>query len=84
MATAAPRKLSRVKSDVAQIGTSKYEQASAMLSSALLLLAMMTIVMFIVWLSATIIWDRPVAKVTLQDVGGGGSGNNMQGGDKDM
>ncbi|MCE9527793.1 MAG: hypothetical protein K8R36_17255 [Planctomycetales bacterium] len=55
-----------------------------MLSSMLLLLGMMTIVMFLVWLSATIIWDRPVAKVTLEDVGGGGSGNNMTGGDKDL
>jgi len=84
MATAAPRKLTRIKSDVTQIGTSKYEQASAMLSSLLLLLAMMTIVMFIVWLSATIIWDQPVARLTLEDVGGGGRGDNMQGGDKDL
>ena len=82
MASAAPRRLTRVKTDVAQIGTSRYEQASAMLSSILLLLGMMTIIMFLVWLSATIIWDKPVAKVTLEDVGGGGKGNNMTGGDK--
>jgi hypothetical protein len=84
MASAAPRRLTRVKTDVTQIGTSRYEKASAMLSSMLLLLGMMTIIMFLVWLSATIIWDRPVAKVTLEDVGGGGSGNNMTGGDKDL
>ncbi|MGI8982236.1 MAG: hypothetical protein ACR2FY_23635 [Pirellulaceae bacterium] len=83
MASAAPRRLTRVKTDVAQLGTSKYEQASAMLSSMLLLLGMMTIVMFLVWLSATIIWDKPVARVTLEDVGGGGSGN-MAGDDKNL
>ena len=83
MASAAPRRLTRVKTDVVQLGTSKYEQASAMLSSMLLLLGMMTIVMFLVWLSATIIWDTPVARVTLEDVGGGGSGN-MAGDDKNL
>lgn len=84
MASQAPRKLTRVKTDMAAIGTSRYEQASAMLSSMLLLLGMITIIMFLVWLSATMIWDRPVAKVTLEDVGGGGSGNSMTGGDKDL
>ena len=84
MAPKAPLKLTRVKTDMTTIGTSRYEQWSAMLSSMLLLLGMMTIVMFLIWLSATIIWDRPVARVTLEDVGGGGSGNSMTGGDKDL
>jgi hypothetical protein len=84
MATAAPRRMNRVKLDAAQLGTSKYEQASAMLSSMLLLLGMITIVMFLVWLSATIVWDKPVARVTLEDVGGGGSGDSMTGGDKNL
>ena len=84
MASGAPRRLSRVKTDVVTIGTTKYEQASAMLSSMLLLLGMLTVVMFLVWLFATIVWDKPVAKLVLEDVGGGGSGSNMTGGDKDL
>lgn len=84
MASAAPRRMTRVKTDIGPIGTSRYEQASAMLSSMLLLLGMLTVVMFLVWLFATINWDKPVAKLKLEDVGGGGSGSNMTGGDKDL
>lgn len=84
MASAAPPRLTRVKTDVGPIGTSRYEQASAMLSSMLLLLGMLTVVMFLVWLFATINWSKPVAKLALEDVGGGGSGSNMTGGDKDL
>ena len=84
MSSATPRRITRAKMDVAQIGTSKYEQWSGMLSSILLLLGMVTIVMFLVWLSANIVWDTPVAKLTLEDVGGGGKGSSMSGGDKDL
>lgn len=55
-----------------------------MLTSLLLLIGMLTLVMFLVWLSTRLIWSYPVAKVTLEDVGGGGSGSTMTGGDKDL
>ena len=84
MASAPTRRLTRPRTDIAQIGTSKYEQASGMLTSLLLLFGMMTLVLFLAWLSTRIVWTFPVAKVTLEDVGGGGSGNSMSGGDKDL
>jgi hypothetical protein len=84
MASAAPPRVKHVKLDVAQIGTSKYEQWSAMLSSILLLLGMITLVMFIVWLTATIKWGTPPVQLVLEDVGGGGKGSTATGGDKDL
>lgn len=84
MASAAPPRIRRVKLDVAQTGTSKYEQWSAMLSSILLLLGMITIVMFIVWLTATIRWGKPVAIIKIEDVGGGGKGNTLADSNKDL
>lgn len=84
MATSAPRRVTRVTTEVEQLNTSKYEQASAMLTSMLMLLGVITAGMFVAWLTATIVWDRPVAEVVLEDVGGGSSGNTMPGGEKDL
>ena len=84
MGTSAPRKPARVTTDVEQLNTSKYEQASAMLTSLLMLIGVITIAMFVAWLTATIVWDRPVADVVLEDVGGGSSGNTMPGGERDL
>jgi hypothetical protein len=77
-------RIKRVNLDVAQIGTSKYEQWSAMLSSVLLLLGMITIVMFIVWLTATIKWGKPVAIIKIEDVGGGGKGDTKADSERDL
>ena len=84
MASPTPRRPTRVTTNVDQLVTSKHEQASAMLSSMLLLLGVVTIGMFVAWLSATIVWDRPVAEVVLEDVGGGSFGNTMPGGERDL
>ena len=55
-----------------------------MLSSLLLLIGVITLAMFVVWLGVSIRWERPVADVILEDVGGGSSGNTMPGGERDL
>jgi len=84
MATSVPRQPTRDTTEVEHLRTSNFEQASAMLTSMLMLIGVITIAMFVAWLSATIVWDRPVADVVLEDVGGGSSGNTMPGGEKDL
>ena len=84
MATSAPRRPIPVTTEVEHLNTSKFEQASAMLTSMLMFLGVLTFGMFVAWLTATIVWDRPVADVVLEDVGGGSSGNTMPGGEKDL
>ncbi len=84
MASAPLRPSKRLETDVGQLNMSKSEQASAMLSSVLLMLGVITVAMFVAWLSATIVWERPVVPVTLEDVGGGSWGNTMPGGERDL
>jgi hypothetical protein len=55
-----------------------------MLSSILLLFAVVTTGMFLAWLSATIVWVQPIAQVNIEDVGGGNFGNNLTGGEKEL
>ncbi len=63
--------------------TTSYEKASLGLTSVLLLFGTVTFLMFLIWLSANWTWDRPVAAVELEDVGGGGKGDNLTE-DRDM
>jgi hypothetical protein len=54
---------------------SRYEQVSGMLLTSLLVMGVVTLMMFMVWLSSRIFWVTPAVPVTvLEDVGGGGSG----------
>ncbi len=80
MASKPPRK----PSVFAAVGLTRQEQASAALSSVLLLLGVMTIGLFLAWLSATMVRDTPAAKMIPVDVGGGFDGDRLTGGDKDL
>jgi hypothetical protein len=64
--------------------TTRHEQVSAMLSSLLLLLGVITTGMFAGWVSATAVWDRPTAQVHMEDVGGGDLGDSPTGGEKEL
>jgi hypothetical protein len=54
---------------------SRYDQVASGLVASLLVLGVVTLVMFLIWLSSRITWETPAVPVTvLEDVGGGGSG----------
>lgn len=60
------------------MSVSWYDQVSGMLLAVLVILGFVTALMFLVWLSTRLMWRRPVAVVqVLEDVGGGGSGDNL-------
>ena len=84
MATQTPRIPTATKSGMETLGTTRHEQASAMLSSILLLLGVITTGMVLAWLSATIVWNRPKAPRTTVDVGGGFNGDSPTGGEKEL
>lgn len=75
MSSASP--IRRPTTDVAELKTTSYEKASLGLTAVLLLFGGITFLMFLIWLSAQFRWERPVAAVGLQDVGGGGQGDNL-------
>ncbi len=80
-----PSRPVRVNSEVAEMAPSRYEQVSGMMTAILMLIGMLTFMMFIIWLSSRLVWEVPIAKVkVLEDVGGGGSGSTMTGGDQDL
>jgi hypothetical protein len=62
----------------------RHEQVSAMLWSLLLLVGVVTTGMFLAWMSASIVWNRPIAQVTVEDVGGGSFGDNRTGKEKEL
>ena len=84
MATQTPRIPTATKSGMETLGTTRHEQASAMLSSILLLLGVITTGMVLAWLSATIVWSRPKAPTIAVDVGGGFNGDSPTGGEKEL
>ena len=86
MATSLPPATVRPRTDLegVELKTSSYEKASIGLTAVLLLFGTITLLMFLIWLSAQFVWDRPVASVQpLEDVGGGGKGDNLSE-DRDM
>jgi hypothetical protein len=61
-----------------ELKESRYDQVSSLLVSLLVLLGLITSLMFIIWLSTRLFWQRPpVAVQMLEDVGGGSSGDNL-------
>ena len=79
-----PHQPSPIKISMEINRTTRYEQASAMLWSLLLLGGVVTTGMFLAWMSASIVWNRPIAQVTVEDVGGGSSGDSLTGGEKEL
>jgi hypothetical protein len=54
---------------------SRYDQVAGTLLSTLLVLGVVTLMMFLIWLSSRLTWEAKAVPVTvLEDVGGGGSG----------
>lgn len=81
--TSAPARM-RPVTEVAELKTTSYEKASIGLTAVLMLFGAITLLMFIIWLSAQLVWDRPVASIEpLESVGGGGKGDNLSE-DRDM
>lgn len=74
--------LSRPVAEGVELKTTSYEKASVGLTAVLLLFGAITFLMFLIWLSNQFRWERPVAAVGLEDVGGGSSGDNLE--DRDM
>jgi hypothetical protein len=75
--TSPPTTLRRPDPRVVELKPSLYEKTSTWLTAILLLFGSITFIMFVIWLSSRMVWDRPVAKVTsLEDVGGGSFGDN--------
>lgn len=79
-----PHQPSPIKTSMEINGATRHEQASAMLWSLLLLVGVVTTGMFVAWMSASIVWNRPIAQVTVEDVGGGSSGDKLTGGEKEL
>src|SRR6185295_13348809 len=84
MASKTPQQPTAFKTSMEIIRTSRHEQASAMLWSLLLLVGMVTTGLFVAWMSTSIVWNRPIAQVTVEDVGGGSSGGNRTGKEKEL
>ena len=78
-----PSGLVRPTTDLVELKTTSYEKASIGLTSVLLLFGAITTLMFLIWLSSQWRWERPIAAVGLEDVGGGGKGDNLTE-DRDM
>jgi hypothetical protein len=59
----------------ANLRVSRYDQVAGMLLSTLLVFGVVTLLMFLIWLSGRLFWVAPAIPVmVLEDVGGGGSG----------
>lgn len=76
-------RLPRPAAEGVELKTTSYEKASIGLTSILMLFGAITFLMFLIWLSSQWRWDRAVATVGLEDVGGGGQGDNLTE-DRDM
>ncbi|HUE74420.1 MAG TPA: hypothetical protein VMP01_26290 [Pirellulaceae bacterium] len=76
-------RLPRPVAEGVELKSTSYERASIGLTSILMLFGTITFLMFLIWLSSQWRWDRAVATVGLEDVGGGGQGDNLTE-DRDM
>jgi hypothetical protein len=76
-------RLARPVVEGVELKTTSYEKASIGLTSILMLFGAITFLMFLIWLSSQWKWQRAVATVGLEDVGGGGQGDNLTE-DRDM
>jgi hypothetical protein len=75
MAASGLSRSSRPISHGRSLRVSRYDQVAGMLLSTLLVLGVVTLLMFLIWLSSRLFWVAPAVPVTvLEDVGGGGSG----------
>lgn len=75
MATTGPLKSPHSLAQAGNLRVSRYDQVAGMLLSSLLVLGVVTLLMFLIWISGRLFWVTPAVPVmVLEDVGGGGSG----------
>jgi hypothetical protein len=75
MATAQHSRQAPAPAHHGELRLSRYDQVSGMLLAALIVVGVLTLAMFLIWLSHRLIFVTPAVPVTvLEDVGGGGSG----------
>ncbi|MDX1947275.1 MAG: hypothetical protein SFU86_17875 [Pirellulaceae bacterium] len=80
-----PAPASPLRTRASEMETSRYDQVSGMLIAVLILLGLATLMMFVIWLSSRLVWVTPAVPVrVLEDVGGGGSGDNFAAGEAEL
>lgn len=85
MAASVPSKSDLHDPKQAGLSVGSYDQVSGMLISFLVLLGIVTLGMFLIWLSTLPKREPPpVEIIMLEDVGGGGSGNGQAGGEREL
>ncbi len=76
---------SRSRLSPTELQVSRYDQVAGLLLAVLIVLGFVTAMMFVLWLSSRMfLLQPPVAVTMLEDVGGGGSGENMAGGQQEL
>ncbi|MEX2174782.1 MAG: hypothetical protein WD872_10500 [Pirellulaceae bacterium] len=76
---------SSTRSRSTELEVSRYDQVSGILLAVLIVLGLVTLMMFVIWLSTRMFRLSPaVAVQVLEDVGGGGSGDNFAGGEQNF
>ena len=69
----------------AELEVSRYDQVAGLLLAVLVVLGCVTLMMFVLWLSSRMfLLQPPVAVEVLEDVGGGGSGENLAGSPQEL
>lgn len=76
---------SRARQTPTEMSVSRYDQVAGMLVAVVFILGFITLMMFIIWLSSRMfLVQPPVAVQMLEDVGGGGSGENLAGAEQEL
>jgi hypothetical protein len=76
---------SRTRLPATELEVSRYDQVAGLLVAVLIVLGFVTLMMFILWLSSRMFFLQPaVAVQVLEDVGGGGSGENLAGAEQEL
>lgn len=69
----------------AEMQVNRFDQVAGMLVAVLILLGTATALLFVVWLSSRLMFKPPALEVVMvEDVGGGGSGDNFTGGEQQL
>lgn len=76
---------SRQEFGSSELGVSRYDQVAGLLVAVLVVLGFVTLMMFMIWLSSRLFLVQPAVEVkVLEDVGGGGSGENLAGAPQEL
>ncbi len=68
-----------------EMSVSRYDQVAGMLIAVVFILGFITLMMFVIWLSSRMFLVQPAVEVQmLEDVGGGGSGENLAGAEQEL